>query len=94
MYNNSCTLFKKKAYFSLYKCKIPFVTSTNGFPQKKLMVSRSSDPRSGGDLRELVGRIPVSELGPVRTLAYVSTVIVLESRAPRSFFFCSLACSG
>ena len=25
--------------FSLYKCKMPFVTSTNGFPETKLIVS-------------------------------------------------------
>lgn len=81
-------------YFSLYKCSTPLVTSTRGFPQKKLMVSSSSDTLlSGGDRRELVGRMPVSVLGPVRTLAYVSTVMVFDSRAPRSLFFCSLAAS-
>lgn len=55
------------------------------------MVSSSAAGPLGGDRLELVGKMPVSVLGPVRTLAYVSTVMVLVSRAPRSRFFCSRA---
>lgn len=61
--------YLKQTYFSLYRCNIPLVTSTKGFPQKKPMVSLSSDVLlRGGDLLELDGRTP-STGSPVRTLA-------------------------
>lgn len=74
---------------------MPLVISTSGFPQKKLIVLSSSDILldSGGERRELVGSMPGSVLGPLRTLAYVSTVMVLDSLAPRSFLFWSLEAS-
>ena len=99
-YIKSLIMSHKRTYFFLYRCKIPLVCSTNGFPEKNFtsvgvsgtelhVISDVEDSFCGVCSLEFLlffGKTPFVFSSPFKTFAYVSICIFFGFLCPRRSF--------